>query len=139
MGIKNYSSQGIRQVSSGNSLIDRQFTCKNARRELILYNGRLKQLISSTPFISYKTRVLKHEFLSFPVVSLFLSLSQTDRYSFFSLFSLSFLSPLSTCFLPPLYRHMPCSYLYSCLVSSWVFRDIFSPFIGFHPSLILKF
>ena len=34
---------------------------------------------------------------------------------------------------------MPCSYLYSCLVFNWVFRDIFSPFIGFLPALILKF
>ena len=39
----------------------------------------------------------------------------------------------------PLYRYIPCSYLYSYPVANLVFRDIFLSFIGFLPSLILKF
>jgi len=39
----------------------------------------------------------------------------------------------------PLYRYIPCSNLYSYPVTSRIFRDIFLSFIGFLPSLILKF
>ena len=39
----------------------------------------------------------------------------------------------------PLYRYILCSYLYSYPVANLVFKDIFLSFIGFLPSLILKF